>query len=143
MGILNYSTEISVEKTIEHIYKALITHGAFEISYDHGKYDSEAGLRFKIDTLEGYKDFVIQVNINAAYEILKQQRASGIIKINVTESRAERVAWRIVMRWIDAQLAIIETGMVKFEEAFFAFMDNGQGQRMFSVYERKQLPSGS
>jgi len=139
MGLLNYSTKVSIAKTFEHIYKSLQSHGAIGISLG----ESNDGLNFSIDTTDGYKDFYVHVDIDSALEILRQQKEAGIIKINISRSQAEKVAWRIIMRWIDAQLAVIETGMVKFEEAFFAYMDNGQGQTMFTNYEQKLLPSGT
>ena len=39
----------------------------------------------------------------------------------VNQSQAVRVAWRIVRNWVEAQLAIIETRMVKTEQVFLPY----------------------
>jgi hypothetical protein len=61
----------------------------------------------------------------------------------VDYEQAERVAWRIIKDWVEAQMAILDTQMVKMEEVFFPYMLNGQGQTLFQAYELKQLGSGS
>jgi hypothetical protein len=38
--------------------------------------------------------------------------------------KAERVAWRQILRWVQAQYAMIETGMVQPAEVFLAYMVN-------------------
>lgn len=65
-------------------------------------------------------------------------------------SQAERTAWRLVLRWVQAQLAMIETGMVSAPEVFYPYtliQDAGTG-RMRTVFEDfidsqlKALPAG-
>jgi hypothetical protein len=36
--------------------------------------------------------------------------------------QAERVAWRQLLRWVQAQLAMIDTGMVRTEEVFMPYI---------------------
>ncbi|MDR3599509.1 MAG: hypothetical protein P4L49_03355 [Desulfosporosinus sp.] len=57
--------------------------------------------------------------------MLKKQKNSGEINIAITHAQAKRVAWRIVKRWIDAQVAFVESGMLKFDEVFLSYkLDN-------------------
>ena len=48
---------------------------------------------------------------------------------------AKRVAWRQILRWVQAQLAMIDTGMVKSEEVFlpYAMVNASDGQK--TMYE--------
>jgi hypothetical protein len=45
---------------------------------------------------------------------------------------AERVAWRQAFRWLQAQLAYVESGNVKIEEVFLAYLQGDDGR---TVYE--------
>ena len=47
--------------------------------------------------------------------------------------RSKRVAWRQIYRWIQAQAAMIETGMAAAEEVFYPYL---QVSATETVYER-------
>jgi hypothetical protein len=58
------------------------------------------------------------------------------------QNKARRIAWRQVLRWVEAQLALIETGMVKTQEVFLPYAmvgQNGKRRTMFEVLEEKQF----
>jgi len=61
-------------------------------------------------------------------------------------AQAVRVAWRILKDWVAAQMAILETEMVKLEQIFLPYVETPDGR---TVYERLaesrflQLPPGS
>lgn len=65
---------------------------------------------------------------------MKQQKKDGKIKTNPTYEQAERVAWRIIKDWIEAQMAILESKQVVFEEIFLPYMLNNKGQTFFEAY---------
>lgn len=58
--------------------------------------------------------------------------------------QAERVAWRIILRWVQAQMALIETGMVSAPEVFHPYMliqdaQTGQVKTVFHNFIESQL----
>jgi hypothetical protein len=54
--------------------------------------------------------------------------------------KAERVAWRQLLRWTQAQIAMIETGMVEAAEVFLPYMFNTQkSQTLFQTMMESQL----
>lgn len=59
--------------------------------------------------------------------------------------QTERTAWRQVLRWVEAQLAMIEVGMVQTHEVFmpYATVNGGESPTMFEVWESqmKLLPA--
>ena len=57
-----------------------------------------------------------------------------------TEEQAEKVAWRILKDWVDAQMALIEIEMVKMEEVFlpYTIIDNF-GTTVYERLEQTQL----
>lgn len=57
----------------------------------------------------------------------------------VNQEQALRVAWRIVKDWVEAQLAIVETKMVKTEQVFLPYMMNGNKTIYDSMVDSKFL----
>ena len=69
------------------------------------------------------------VNYEAVYDVLTDE---GLILKRDTDRRKEqarRVAWRILKDWIEAQIALLESGMVEMEEIFLPYMLAGPGDR--------------
>jgi hypothetical protein len=50
------------------------------------------------------------------------------------DAEAKRIAWRQTRRWVEAQLAYVQTNQVKFEQVFLAYMQVGLGSE--TLYER-------
>jgi hypothetical protein len=47
--------------------------------------------------------------------------------------QAKRVAWRQILRWVQAQLALVETDMVRIEEVFMPYLLNKKGQTLYEA----------
>ena len=59
--------------------------------------------------------------------------------------QARRVAWRQLLRWIQAQMAMIACGMAESGEVFFAYLQSPGGQSTFEVFAEqgmRMLPPG-
>lgn len=55
---------------------------------------------------------------------------------------AERVAWRQLLRWVEAQLAMVDTGLSTVDEVLLPYMRGDDGQTIYSLFkvnEQKQL----
>src|SRR5947199_98298 len=48
-----------------------------------------------------------------------------------------RTAWKNIHDWIDAQLALVKTEMVKMEEVFLPYMQDKQGVTFFERMEQQ------
>ncbi len=59
--------------------------------------------------------------------------------------RAERIAWRQLLRWVQIQIAMIQTGMVDAAEVFLPYMEVGGRTlyRAFADTQFKRLPPPS
>ena len=75
----------------------------------------------------------IKANVDKVYTVLHRQ------KVNCDREQAERVAWRIVKDWVEAQMAILESEMVQIDEIFLPYMVNNDGQTLFEAYRHNQL----
>ena len=65
-------------------------------------------------------------------------------KLRIRE-QARRVAWRQLLRWVQAQMAMIQCGMAESGEVFFAYLQSPCGQSIFEVFAEqglRMLPPG-
>ena len=72
---------------------------------------------------------------------MKNQRKNNS-QVKDTFEQANRVAWRIIKDWIDAQMAVLETEMVEMEEIFLPYVLNKQGQTLYEAFKENQLMLG-
>lgn len=54
--------------------------------------------------------------------------------IKIDEAQARRTAWRVAKAWLEAQLALIDSGMVDFQEVMLPYIVQGKNQE--TLYER-------
>lgn len=142
MALLNYTTTIGVHKTVGEIEEILVEHGARKIMNSYDEQGHIESLNFSIITPNGERGIKLPANVSAIYAVLQRQKKLGKIKINPDYAQAERVAWRIVKNWVEAQMAILESQMVQIEEIFLPYMLNKNGQTFFQAYQLKQLGNG-
>lgn len=111
-----------------------------------GRYENGqiVGMSFTLRLEQHEIPFSLPVRVDAVYATLlkdakQSQKWHGEPEqIAKLKSKAERVAWRQLLRWIQAQLAMIETGMVRGAEVFMPYITQGNGQSMFeNFYEQK------
>lgn len=138
MAILNYTTTIDSFKTVSEIEYILMKHKAKSIMKN---YDGEhiIGLSFLIDTGVQQIPVRLPVKIDECLKVLKKERRENPRKqIKDTRDQAERVAWRIMKDWVEAQMALLDIEMVRFEEIFLPYIETGNGQTIFERLEEKQ-----
>lgn len=133
MPLLNYTTKVDVYTTLGEIQRQLVNHGAKKIVQDYDDAGRIAALLFLIDTPLGPRGIRLPANVDAVLAVLQRQ------KVKCDRAQAERVAWRIVKDWVEAQLAILESEMVHMDEIFLPYMVNNSGQTVFEVYRNNQL----
>jgi hypothetical protein len=88
--------------------------------------------------------------VKNAQALLKQQWDAGLISHKRGAEKtygfeqAYRLAWRNILDWVQAQMALLDIGMAKMEEVFLPYVINREGKTLFEYYEHRgfQLPSG-
>ena len=133
MPLLNYTTKVNVHTTLGEIQAQLVKHGARKIMQDYDQAGHIVALTFSIETPAGTRGIRLPSNIAAVHKVLTRQ------KIKCDQEQAERVAWRIVKDWVEAQMAILESEMVQMDEVFLPYMVNERGQTFFAAYRDNQL----
>lgn len=133
MAIKNYTTTINANKTIGEIQELLSKHGATAIMTEYSN-GNVTGLSFKIMTPRGEFGIRLPSNTDRVLQVLKNQRKNNN-QVKDTFDQANRVAWRIIKDWIDAQMAILETEMVTVDEVFFPYILNDRGQTLYETFK--------
>lgn len=136
MPILNYTTKVDIYTTTGQIQGILVKHGARRIVQDYDNDGKIVALCFLIDTPLGEQGVRLPANVDAVYAVLQRQ------KVRCDYAQAERVAWRIVKDWVEAQMAILESEMVTVSQIFLPYMMNADGQTVYQLFESKQLLLG-
>lgn len=138
MKLLNYTTEINAEKTVSEIQKRLASAGASQVLHGYDGAGNLSELSFRIKTQFGEMAFRLPANIEAVEAILTRQFKSGRSRF-ASREQATKVAWRILKDWVEAQLALLQTGMVTVEQAFLPYMQNNEGETVYEFYSRKKF----
>ncbi len=133
MALLNYTTKVDAFKTQSEISYILAKHGARAILQEFDDRGRVEAISFKLRTAVGDQAVRLPANVDAVFVVLKRQ------KVKCDRDQAERVAWRIVKDWVEAQMAILESEQVSMDQIFLPYMLNHQGQTFYELYASKQL----
>ena len=118
-------TEIPARRTVAQIIEKIGESAmvrACSTSFDRD--GRVAGVDFALELADGE---VVRYSLPARVEPLfdffqkrrpVSQRQKGA---EVDSQKAERVAWRQVLRWVEAQLAMVDTRMVAMDEVFLPY----------------------
>lgn len=136
MALLNYTSNIDADKTAMEIAKCLSMHGAQAVLTE---YDPKEGLvtaiSFRINLNGQMISFRLPCDWKPVYEVMYKDKKSYpsfdkryIQQQCDRQDQAVRTAWRIVKDWVEAQMALVETGMSKTQEVFlpYAVMKDGK-----------------
>ena len=137
MAILNYTTKIAAHKTVAEIQRILATHGARSVMIDYAEGGRVEAVLFQIAVAGCAVHYRLPCNPSGVLAALKKQRVPRNFQ---TEEHAERVAWRIVKDWIEAQLALVEAGQAEMAEVFLPYA-SANGTTVYAMFQ-KQVAAG-
>ena len=141
MPILNYTTKIDADKTAGEIAKMLSLSGAKAVltEYDD-KENYVTAISFKLSVNGQELGIKLPCDWKPILEILENDRK--VPRFMTNREQAVKVAWRIVKDWVEAQLAIIQTKMVKTEEVFLPYIITKNGQTLFEQISNNKFLLG-
>ena len=134
MPIANYSTSISALKSVGEIQGILVGHGATSIMINYSKDKTIESLSFIVETPHGHLPFRLPVDTVAVQRVLEGQ---GVDPRYRTSEHASRVAWRILKDWVRAQMALLETEMVRIEQVFLPYMMSSDKKTLYETMRDK------
>jgi hypothetical protein len=142
------TTDVEASKTIGEIQQYLIRMGANQISTQYDDKTREPiALYFTLTVRGSMVPFTLPARVEPVFKII---HGPGYGRDKVRDmSQAKRVAWRQIYRWIQAQLALIETGMVTADEVLSPYIQVGPNETLYQrvlatgVQKLLQLPAAS
>jgi hypothetical protein len=143
MAIKNYTSDIPTDRIFAELQKALGSHGAKQISYEYGDDGKVHGVQFVIKVNDRFIPIKLPARIEKAQAVLKRQWDESTISHKRGREKtygyeqAYRVAWRNILDWVQAQMALLEIGMAKMEEVFLPYMQDRQGLTFFERMEQR------
>lgn len=142
MPLLNYTTTIEASKTVLQIQDILRKHGAKTMVIDYDNDGNVEALSFVVKTSNGEVPIRLPVDYQAIIKVLMSD--SKVPMRYADKSHAVKIAWRILKDWIEAQMAILETEMVKIEQIFLPYVVLNSGKTVYEqIADSKfQLKSG-
>lgn len=114
------TTKISATKTAGEIMEVLRRSGAQQAAQEWGPQGEVIGLKFVLSLGSEQRVFCLPVRTDALVKKLRGDR-----------QQAERTAWRQLLRWVEAQFAMIEVGMVQTAEVYAPYMQTSDGRTLY------------
>jgi len=140
------TTKIPAEKTAAEIASLLAKAGARKTLQDYDGKGRVVALSFTMSLNGQEAPFSLPVNADAVYQLLSKRRKRRHYRAkweDMDKAQAERVAWRQVLKWVQAQVALIETNMVTATEVFLPYLKTPSGSTLYRELESggfKALP---
>ena len=134
------TTKIPTGQTVAEIQSILGECGVSAVmtEYDQGEIKAVC---FQIIFLDKNIPFRLPCRWEAIFDIFYRRKKNGTHDEEILESmrnQAKRVAWRQILRWIEAQLALVDTNMVKIQEVFLPYIQmNLKGDTLYQHLEDK------
>lgn len=133
------TTTIDADRTAAEIQTLLGKAGAAAIQTDYEDGEVTA-LSFLIEIRGNKVPFRLPVRTEPIFEYFQRKRKTPHrqeMGKDADAVKAKRVAWRQIYRWILAQLALIETGMVTAQEVFLPYATIDGGKTLYETLEAR------
>ena len=130
--ILNYTTKIAATKTIAEIVGILSKKGGRRVVTDYAADGTPTGISWEVESEDfGRLAYGLPVKVDAVFQKLS---ADGVMRTDsgARHKQAERTSWRIIKDWVEAQMACLESGQVRFEEVFLPYMLNAHEETLYA-----------
>jgi hypothetical protein len=136
------TTSVEPQKTAAEITALLVSAGARQIAMTYGAVGELKGLAFTLVIEGGMMPFSLPVRTEPIFKLLNGRRKYSWDRTESApkdRAQAERVAWRQLLRWIQAQLAMIDVGMVAAQEVFLPYMQSPDGRTIYELFASSQF----
>lgn len=142
MPLLNYTTTVPVHKTVAEMHSILVQAGARHILSEYNSVGTPIALAFTTETPFGPRQYVLPADTSRVIGVMRRERTPPRF---CNPEQAERVAWRILKDWLEAQLALIKIEMVTLDQVMLPYMRGDDGRTVYDLYRDRQLalPRGS
>jgi hypothetical protein len=142
MAILNYSTEVAPERTVGEITTLLARKGARSITQDFYDDGRVKAVSFILVVGGLPTRFLLPVNIDGVSGVLLRDKPFNPARMRggidaykrKMRQRAEWISWRILKDWIEAQMALIESGQAEAAQVFLPYAVEQNGRTIYELF---------
>lgn len=137
--IFKMTTTIPAQKSVSEIIAMLAGARAKSVGQEFDQSGNIEAVRFVLPIGGSDILYSLPARTGCVYVKLKEMQGPRS-RTSDTDllKQAHMIAWRQLRAWVEAQLALVDTGMVKPQEVFFAYAYDGQ-QTYFEKVEKQQL----
>ena len=141
MALKNYTSTVSVLRSIAYIESKLTQNGARQILKEYGPTGKVDCICFTIPLQGKDVHFKLAARIAQCEEVLKQNLSSRVKPETRKKlpAQAERTAWKIISDLVEVQMAMIELKQREVMEIFLPYVYNCETKQTFfeQIKERK------
>jgi len=137
--IKNYSSRSDMSTIFEVIRQSLATHKAKRIMFDYDDNGRATAITFQVEVSGERYTFRLPNRFERVKAlVLESYRSLGdYISEEKLDDQAYRTSWANIRDWILAQMALIDSQMVRTEEVFFPYLLDQGGQTVFETFEKR------
>lgn len=142
-----YSTA-DVGKLFAQLEQTLARHGAKQIMMDYDDQGRRRAVFFSLDYHGQLISIKLPARVEQAQSVLKRQYDANLGSVRKMGAKAYSyeqaywVAWRNIVDWVEAQMALVELELARMEEVFFPYITTRSGQTLFEQAEANQVLLG-
>jgi hypothetical protein len=127
-SILNFSTKVPAARTVSEICQLLARKGARSVSQTFGETGKVTAISFRMPVGGFDTDFQLPLNVAGVLQAMQK----GAEPRYRTREQAERVSWRILKDWCEAQIALVESNQAEMAQVFMPYA-MVEGQTMYKA----------
>jgi len=140
MALKNYTSTVSVSRSISYIEEQLTKHGARQILKLYDEAGKVSGICFMMQLGGREVPYKLPARLAECEKILRanMSRRARPETFKKLAEQAERTTWKIISDWIEAQMALIELSQVEMIEVFLPYLyDHQKQQTLFESMKAK------
>jgi predicted transcriptional regulator len=135
-NILNYRTRVDAPQTVAEIVNLLSGKRVSSIAMDYSD-GKVSAITFVVKIADSLVPFRLTANVDGMMR-RREVAAQG-------REQAEKVAWRVVLRWVEAQMAMVESNQAELGQVFLPYAVRANGDTFWQAFQMsntKQLGAG-
>lgn len=132
------NTEVAASKTAAQIIERLVESGAQQVSIDYEEQEPVA-LRFMVAVKGRAFSYRLPARVQPVFRYLQGKRQDPYGYEDRDQAKAKRIAWRQLLRWVEAQMAMIQSGMASSDEVFMPYTLDAAGQTMYEAWKGRLI----
>ena len=131
--IKNYTTKVSVIKTLSEIEELLVKHKAVRIVKDYNGVNEVISITFGVIIQGELIAFKLHFDWQKVAEILSQQFKTHQKKTECRNDRkkANQIGWRVIKDWLSSQMSLVEIGLAEIQQILLPYACRPNGQTYY------------